>query len=208
MPKSTPKNIFIKKILEGIEKSYNKYGQYSGDWLDKAPEYFVTCCIAENCSKLKTWVTLETPTKTVLKLSNSKKKGRPRNNLRIYGRIDIVLWWSANGSPRAVIEVKHPVYTANHTSLKSDIERICCVLTNSNEHTIKFGGVAVYISSNSPKRKDANATRKIKRKLMELHKQARGWAKNYQCKTVVHKGAIRRIEDEAWTGAFIEVIRK
>ena len=137
------KSDIIKSTLDGIDESMNIYQAWSdGEWLLKAPEYFITVKIAENISKLYgiKYITLEDNVKSILNLA--KAKGTTSNISRKNGRFDIVVW-GKNGRPRVIIEVKKYVYRVG--KIQEDIERIQEVLKRKkSKSTIEFGLIAFY----------------------------------------------------------------
>ena len=139
------KSDIIKSTLDGIDESMNIYQAWSdGEWLLKAPEYFITVKIAENISKLYgiKYITLEDNVKSILNLA--KAKGTTSNISRKNGRFDIVVW-GKNGRPRVIIEVKKYVYRVG--KIQEDIERIQEVLKRKkSKSTIEFGLIAFYTS--------------------------------------------------------------
>jgi len=139
------KSDIIKSTLDGIDESMNIYQAWSdGEWLLKAPEYFITVKIAENISKLYgiKYITLEDNVKSILNLA--KAKGTTSNISRKNGRFDIVVW-GKNGRPRVIIEVKKYVYRVG--KIQEDIQRIREVLKRKkSKSTIEFGLIAFYTS--------------------------------------------------------------
>ena len=122
------KAISIEKIIEatldGIDESMNIYQKWSGgEWLWNAPEYLITVKIAENIANLdgNKYITLEDNVDYILDVSNAKAKGQISDLARKNGRSDIVLWW-ADGTPRAIIEVKNAVFRLD--KIAQDIDRI------------------------------------------------------------------------------------
>lgn len=124
MPRGISNEEVADKIIRGIVKAQNKYKKWSSNelWLGYAPEYLMTCCIAESLASDKNcFVELETPVGNIIKkLDVKKNKPMERKN----GRVDISLYYQSS-KLKSVIEVKSPVYCYN--TIKKDIKRLCSI---------------------------------------------------------------------------------
>ena len=161
----------IKATLDGIDESMSIYQKWSGgEWLWNAPEYLLTIKIAENISKIKgsKFITLEDNVDYLLNLANAKGRGKISDKTRKNGRSDIVLWW-ANGTPRAIIEVKNSVY--NQNKISNDINRIKAILKRKkSKSTLQFGLIAFYIDR---KYKTKNAKENIENRIYEIFSEVK-----------------------------------
>jgi hypothetical protein len=132
-------------IIKGIENAQKKYNEWSGDdWLSWAPEYVLTCHIAEQISQIEgsKYVTLESGVKYTMSEAGALKKGRLSVKSRPFGKFDILVW-KGNEEPRAIIEVKNSVIT--YHKIRKDIIRIQEVLSKSaDSSTLQFGALAFY----------------------------------------------------------------
>lgn len=189
-------------IIKGIETAFKQYLEWSNYWLDHAPEYYVTCKIAERLAKAagKNTITLENLASETFEDANISHPPR----LSKSARFDIQLWhkrWHKEKQlPQAVIEVKHPIYVKSANRLK-DVKRICVAIRHEPQHTpIKFGALAFYSASEKPKRKDDNPSQRLKRRLGELEKEIKKLAKSGKCEARVSVGPIHRLKGEAWCG--------
>jgi hypothetical protein len=211
MTRATSQNDVSRAVLKGIGSAVSKYRHMVGDRLDSAPEYFVVSSIAEALSRRieKTWVTMEAPVKKTMENARASMRGRPHKQLSPQGRFDIVLYWKT-GRPRAALEVKHPVTHSGHKGLISDLRRLCATLKRStaNDGTIQLGMLAYYLSSGEPKKKDNNATARIRRQRLEIETRLRKFAEKKHCRIVPHYGRTRRLNDGAWMACCIRVQRK
>ena len=121
-----PMSDVIKKTLSGIAKAQRDYEAWSGGlWLWEAPEYMLTTYIAKELWTIpgSKYLTLESNVRRTLEDAGGMGKGRISEAAREDGRSDIMLWWSSNDMPRAVIEVKNQV-SDSATEIKQDIKRI------------------------------------------------------------------------------------
>ncbi len=191
-------------ILKGIENAYSRYDQLAGDSLEHAPEYYVTVQIAEALSRgaRPCSVTLESNVKRILGEAGAKKPGRYKDVARIRGRFDIVLWYGNTGQPRAVVEVKHPLFVAVEGKINSDVERICWLLARSKEvgGSLRIGYFAFFSFAKPPKQGDSSARARIKRRLQTITSHCKSIANKYGCSAVLRSGPIHGVGDEgkAW----------
>jgi len=169
----------ISGIHKGIIKAHKSYEDMSGLSLYHAPEYLLTVSVANN---IKTegacWVTLEDNVDQTLNHAEIKHTGRPRSGLRKNGRFDIVLWL-ANGMPRAVIEVKHPLYQPTDVFLK-DIRRMRDVLIASRRSggSIEFCSLGFWMDAGKPQRKHQSPEHRIEERYQRLLDVANDVVKN------------------------------
>ena len=179
MSKATSVKKIIEKTLDGIDESMEVQQKWSGEeWLWNAPEYLITVKIAENIAKINKnqYITLEDNVDYILDISNAKDNGKAHNKVRANGRTDIVLWW-ANGTPRAIIEVKNSVFRLNKIS--KDIDRIQEILkTKKDKTTLQFGLIAFYIDRGYKK---GNAKEKIKNRIYKIDKEIKEQYNDLSC---------------------------
>ena len=182
MPHNIPKNDVVVAVLEGIEHAHKKYREFSGDDLQFAPEYFVTCCIADALHKMEgqKWILLESNVDLVMKYAGATGAGRPKDTTRKDGRTDIVLCYG-NGNPRAIIEVKSPIYSMDAKVIK-DIERIRDMIKNTDS-TFQFGMLAFY--SNATKEIDKPNQERLEDRLDTILLSARN--KVVKCKIYMQR---------------------
>ncbi|MBI5696652.1 MAG: hypothetical protein HZC51_13145 [Nitrospirae bacterium] len=104
-------------ILRGIADAHQDYLHLSGgEWLEWAPEYFITTSIARSVKRsIPLDIFLENNTREAAQDSGAHGKGRLSKLIRPEGRIDILIYGlpdsEENIYPKVVIEVKHRVYS-------------------------------------------------------------------------------------------------
>ena len=200
-------------VIDGINNAFSQYMKWANRWLDHAPEYFVTCKIAERLAKVAgtNSITLEAPIAETLGEARAQGPGRSHSKLPRSGRFDIILWNPPRGvkqSPRVIIEVKHPIYLNVKNQLK-DVERICRALNKGgNRNTVKFGVLAFYSASETPKMKHRNASIRLRSRLEPIENSIRSIAKTQACKSSLKKGRVHKRDDEAWAGCCAILSRK
>ena len=209
MPGKISRELIAKMILSGINKAHKDYEEWSGgDWLWNAPEYLLTTYIARSiadidCTK---YITLENSASDAIKDAGAFTRGRLSHKARPNGRIDILLWWGAKCSPRAVIEVKHNVYS--YAQLRHDVDRIENILVkNQANSSLQFGALAFYIVSEDSKQSPMKtASKRIRTILDNIEEAAKDdLSESFQVKlfTKLHEE-----EDSAWTAACLMLIPK
>ena len=198
MSRSSSRQQIGNAVIRAIEKSFEVHYAMSEDWLDYAPEYFVSVRIAEELAKKahKSYVTMEYPVRDCINDADIAIRGRPHRELRRNGRFDVVLWWRSTERPRAAIEVKHPVWS-DPSLLDADAKRLCRVLADGKG--LQFAMLAYYCSSEKPRRKHTSATARIKARAQRIERRIRSIAKGLHCRAEFHRGNIRRFDGEAWT---------
>jgi len=131
--------------LTGIKDAQEKFLKWSGGWwLGCAPEYLLTCSIAEAIYNAEgsCFVTLEHSVTEMMCEIGVKRHGPWPKKLRGNGRADIVVWW-ASDNPRAIVEVKTNVYSLN--KIISDIDRIeKTLIKNGKNGYVQFGTLAFF----------------------------------------------------------------
>jgi len=193
----------IKSTLNGIDEAMETYYEWSGgEWLWNAPEYFITVKIAENIAEIEgnKYITLEDKIDNkVLEYTdfNLKKKRlkQASKDARTNGRGDII-FWRANGTPRALIEVKNGVQ--NITVLLKDIERIRTIL--HTQSTIDFGLIAFY---SSQEYKTGNADEKLKNKVLQIKKDCDNMFNNLKSTIDLGNGTVANDDQNAWISAVL-----
>ena len=138
------RNEIIRRTFQGIAEAQRNYKKWSGGcWALEASEYLLTTHIAQEIARIGAngpYITLEHNVREAIYDAGGLPQGRPRNDLRLQGRFDILLW---NGdTPLAVIEVKNQVDGFNR--IEKDALNICEVLRLPI--SIQFGLVAFYIA--------------------------------------------------------------
>lgn len=164
MSKAVAKKKVFETILAGVEQASADYEGMSG-WnsLWYAPEYFLTASIAKQISSLGgCYLTLEDSVRDTMKIAGANGPGQPRKGLRKGGRFDIVLWWQ-QGTPRAVIEVKHALLSPNEV-FEKDIIRIRDVLSASQrkQGDFQFGSLAFWTWVDEEETAQESADKRIK----------------------------------------------
>ncbi len=189
----------ISASLKGVVNAQNTYKIWSGgQWLWNAPEYFTTVCIATEIAKTdRTWVTLEDSATSTLKDAGAKGRGKLHSDLRANGRVDIVVWWSYNAKPRAIIEVK--CQTLSLRPLNDDLKRISSVIRkNSHQSSIQFGASVFYLSCG--KGKNITAKDRLQRAINKIASDARAEYRD-DCHVSIEQTTICDERDSAWAGA-------
>ena len=188
------------KTLAGISKAQKEYEDWTGGyWLWEAPEYMVTTYIARQISTIsdKTfYLTLENNVRDGIRDAGGAS-GRPRKDLRFNGKFDILLWW-ANGTPRAIIEVKNQV--TSFSKIKDDVSRISAALKRQN--TIRCGFIAYYTSLTDGARKPAK--NRVETRVDGVESAVKKFANDNDLKFKRYPGKVVKDEDRAWT---IEVLK-
>ncbi len=99
-------------------------------------------------------------------VAGANEKGFISSEIRANGRSDIVLWW-ADGTPRAIIEVKNSVYGI--TKIDKDIRRIKSVLNQEKKYSkIQFGIIAFYTDA---KNKSGGAELKLIDRINKIYRR-------------------------------------
>lgn len=199
MPKQIPITNIINATLKGVEKSQSQYLKWSGDyWLWQAPEYLITTNIANQIANLKgtKYITMENGAFSAINDAGAQGKGRLHQDIRGNGKIDIVLWW-ADGTPRAIIEVKNQIYYSGQYN--KDIKRIEKVLNRKyDESSFQFGLFAFYDSATDGPRK--TAVEKVTDKIQSIYSKSSNLiSDNFTIS--LHKSKIYKVDDSAWAAA-------
>lgn len=198
-----PKQIAIEKVvdatLKGIEESQKQYLKWSGDyWLWQAPEYLITTNIANHISNIDgaKYITMENGASAAIDDAGAQGKGRLHGDIRGNGKIDIILWW-ADGTPRAIIEVKNQIYYSGQ--YEKDIKRIEKVLCRkSNDSSFQFGLFAFYDSAHDGPKK--SSTEKVADKIATTYANACDLIGD-SCTLSLNKSKIYKENDSAWAAA-------
>ena len=196
-----------KGVLDGISDAYRKYLRMSGHQLREAPEFFLASSIANKLRKVAApcKVTLESGIKETLGEARASGKGRAAKTVSYKGRFDIVLWYRVKDKPRAVIEVKHPIRVPTAAKINKDVERICRVLRKSidNGGSIKLGIFAFYTDSLEPKKKDKNASARLRRRTKIIESRCKAIAKRFRCIARLTMSRAHRFDKEAWASCAV-----
>ncbi len=190
-----PRNIAQKKVIDavllGIKNAYAKYEAYSGYGLQEAPEYFVTCQVADALYEMDgaKGILLEPNVDLIMKIAGATGPGRPRFSTRKKGRTDIVLFYD-NATPRAIIEIKSPLLHMTE-SAANDIQRINDMLIkNAQGSSFQFGMLAFY----------SYATKQLENKLDTILTHAK--ENSFECHVeLVGKNGIVSTATESWVAA-------
>lgn len=198
-----PMKEVIENTLQGVANAQHEYERWSGCWLCKAPEYFMTTCIAREISSNRQhsyWVTLESNVRHVMNVAGALGQGRPRNDLRLDGDFDIVLWW-ANLTPRTVIEVKRHV--RRFQTIEDDVARICSVLQQRS--TIRNGMVVYYsrLEGEAESLMGCMADR-----LASIDAAARDYVVNRRMDLNHYHREATAVRDSAWTTGLFKISRR
>lgn len=163
----------VNAMIAGGEKAFKLFRQISGGyWLDDAPEYFLTSHAAvEICATKKSPALLEVSVAETRTEAGAVARGRPHRHERRNGRYDIVLYW-ANGTPRAAVEVKSPIWYADVGRLAPDLTRLCKTLSANAESTFQFCVFLYYASVDEPKRTYDNASQRLRDLISRIDDQA------------------------------------
>ena len=191
------------KTLAGISKAQKEYEDWTGGyWLWEAPEYMVTTYIARQISTISDkafYLTLENNVRDGIRDAGGAS-GRPRKALRFNGKFDILLWW-ANGTPRAIIEVKNQV--PGFSKIKHDVSRISAAL--SQESTIRCGFIAYYTSLTDDERNPAK--NRVETRVDGVASAVKEFAKDNNMKFKRYSGKVVIDEDSAWTAEVLKISR-
>jgi len=167
-------------VLEGIESAFDEWQEMSGEWLKTAPEYLLTVKVAQALKAAipaeKRTLLMEPHVAKTLADAGGVQRGPNAAKLRSGGRYDIVIG-QGNGLPRAVIELKNPLWTPMGAAALGDLHRICRTLLQGRSNTqIYMGLFGFYTSSAVPLRKDDSAAARLERKwLSEWEPKLKSW---------------------------------
>lgn len=167
-------------VLEGIEAAFDEWQEMSGEWLKTAPEYLLTVRVAQALKAAipaeKRTLLMEPHVAQTLANAGGVQRGPNAAKLRAGGRYDIVIG-QGNGLPRAVVELKNPLWTPMGNAALNDLHRICRTLLQGKSNTQLYTGLfAFYTSSAAPLRKDDSAAARLKRKwISEWEPKLKSW---------------------------------
>ena len=202
-----PMEAVIKKTLSGIAKAQKDYEAWSGgSWLWEAPEYMLTTYIAKELGTMpgSKYLTLESNVRGILEDAGGMGRGRIPEATRPGGRSDIVLWWSSNDKPRAVIEVKNQI-SDSAAEIKQDIKRISTML-RKRDNSFQCGLVAFYTSRRDREGDGEGAKSTIKDRLENIECETRNIL-GYRCRLSRHDSKIRVNGDSAWVASILQIQR-
>jgi len=196
-------------ILKGIANANKEYLKSNDGWLWRAPEYWVTTSIAKalmrGIDEAKRVVSLETSVSRTLVAAGAKQRGPKKAELNAGGRFDIVVG-HGNKKPRAVIEVKSPVFDSKPTpAIYKDLRRLVATLGHGRENSnIKCAIFAFYSDIGPPQRRDKSASEKLARKFggerSEFHVHVKEFSKTHAVRSNYH---VSKIDDQGEDGARI-----
>jgi hypothetical protein len=210
-------------VLDGIEAAFDDWLGMSGEWLKTAPEYLLTVKVAQRLTAAipasKRTLLMEPHVASILADAGGVQRGPKATKLRLGGRYDIVLG-HGNGVPRAVIELKNPLW-ARDGAAYSDLDRICHSLLQGKAKTQLYTGLfAFYTSSAQPATKDASAKERLQRKWVDEWRQelqSWAWAGKHENRYRKHlkMGLAARIhervfgaETHAWAAVCVQITSK
>lgn len=187
MTRATNHVVSATKIMKGISNANRSYEKLTnGDWLDYAPEYFVTVEIARVLGADSTPISLEVSTRQTIRDGTGKGRGKHFKVLDGLKRFDIVCYEkSGEQLPRAIVEVKHPYY-GDLGMLEKDIARVATALTKAASNrarakkteagrkraSLRHGFLAFYAYTATPERRDdGSADARLKRWIGEIEKR-------------------------------------
>ena len=202
-----PMDEVIRNTLAGIAKAHADYERWTGgDWLFYAPEYLLTTYIAQEIATHRDhgyYLSLEHNARHAIREAGGLRAGRPRQDLRLGGRFDILLWW-AKGTPRAIIEVKKHVSAFEH--IEEDVSRICSVLKQKKDirQGIRQGLVAYYTSHDSDSKK---LEKFLLRRLEGIETGTREYVEDRELSLKHHRAEINIVDDSGWVAAVLEISR-
>jgi len=216
MRKKNPKD-FLKIIGSAIYSAQKSYESMTGWSLDDAPEYFISCKIAEALiQKLKPqnhYVALEVPVKEIREGSKAKKWGRPAGVERRGGRIDVVLYGPDHEeSPYAIVEVKRRITLDSPSQIKPDIQRICTTLNaNPSKNSIQFGAFSFFSFHYGDTKNNNSPEESLKKLLKKIEDRIKIIAEEYGCITHTSQPKIDGSYDGkrkfSWAGTCVVITR-
>ena len=218
-----PKSISIPEIValchKGISKSFDDYLNFAGEWLNRAPEYFISTklfyTLAQDATHSTHYVTLEDNRGEVVDGAGGIEQDDKKDDMRLNGKADVIVWHSTMTNkkyrPKAIIEIKNNV--SGFYKIRKDIETLISIIDGMAESEIdpiKVGAVAGYLDRGSRDRVDCRervrvALLGIKNKTVEfanrkeiIEKQLRI---DVSCSVIKHS----KEDDSAWASFVITI---
>ena len=197
----------IKNIHRGIARAQRDYEAWTGgDWLWHGPEYMLTTYIAKDVSramKLQTfYIVPERNVRVSVDEAGGVGRGKVSDRLRLNGKFDLLMLW-ANGSPRAIIEVKNQI--VSFAALEADAARIVSVLQRERT-TFRCGLIAFYTSWVDSNIEPAKV--RLVNRVAEVESAANGYLRAQNMKLQCHRGRVRVVGDSAWMSHVLEISRR
>lgn len=210
MPAQISQTEIQKAVLRGIVKAHKSYSNLSGgNWLDVAPEYYVTSKIADSIGALEgsKYIYLERNVYDVMEESGAISAGRYKEKARVDGRADIVMSWGSSDTPRAIVEVKSPVY--GFSQIENDLHRITHLLEINNDNSsLQFGIMAFYLTNRDGKSRTAKES--IENRLNNIAASIKGKfhkdSFSFKFKPIATK--VYKEDDCAWSPNCIVITKK
>lgn len=202
-------NELVDAMIKSGEKAVRDFRLISGgEWFDEAPEYFLSTYIARSVGnyKKKTFALLEVSVKETRKYAGASGDEREEAHERRNGRFDVVLYW-ANGNPRAVLEIKSPVWSATEQKIYPDIDRLGATLMANSNSTLQFGVFLFYASVREPDRKHDNATQRMRDLLTRVEEKAIERADKLGVEVALRHGSVHKRDGDAWSIATLVFTR-
>lgn len=205
MGRQISKQNLWRSVLGGIKDAQRAHASMSNRRFGQEPEYWVTSMVARRLAKNAPGcgVELEATVREVLEAAGAKKQGRPSAALRIGGRFDIVLWWKSKKSPRALIEMKHPVRKGDIGKVTTDVHRILEALRRGTETRLLDWGCVAFYCTSSPRASSkgkGKALAEIRDTLKALKKSVRALDRIKGYAVRLREGTKRPVKDEDAAG--------
>ena len=209
MPAKKPPVTFMDAVvtqtLAGISEAHKHYADWTGGYsLWQAPEYLLTSYIANHVSAIDVrpfYLNLENNVAEGINEAGGLGTAELREDLRP-GRFDILLWW-ANGTPRAIIEVKNRVI--GFSNIEADISRICAALSPSN--ALRCGFIAYYTSHSKPKSKHKSAKDRLIERVHDVAAKAKKFTNQNNRQFRRYRGKVKVVGNGryAWTAEVLKI---
>jgi len=163
MPGPTSAHMLVSAMIKGGEKAVKDFSAISGDeWFGEAPEYVLTTYACGGLRNIENSSALfEVSVGEMRSAAGAIRRGRPAEHERLNGRIDFVIYW-ANQLPRAAIEVKSPIWSADKARLVPDFVELCRALLACSSSSLQFCGFVFYASVDEPERKHKNTKQRLR----------------------------------------------
>lgn len=219
MPNSISIPEIVKLCHKGISLSFRRYYNIAGEWLNSAPEFFISTNIfyslARESSHFTHYVTLEDNRGEVVDGAGGIEEDNKKEDMRLNGKVDIIIWHSTiknnKNKPKAIIEVKNNVI--GFSKIENDINTIISIIggmSDSGQPPIRLGVIAGYLDkcSNSNKgcrQRVEDALRDIQHKTKVFSDNCMNGGVKMRIKLYVSKIHYVKSEDSAWASIVITI---